>query len=182
MVTQFNAYMALHFHVSKSELKTLHRQRGCILSLVLPFIFHAYPSFNHLKTLFNESLYRLVPIKSQYEKAKNIKQIDAHIGRHEKYMVHPKLRVTSTNLLHHVNYFQKAGYNPGQLCSLHIFGLHCKNSSRSIPLSLPLGSMNSFSPEHKDTSLCSKHQDNHSPLSLRQNAVFISKFNINKCL
>ena len=78
---------------------------------MLPFISYVYPSFKHLTTLFNESSYRIVPIKSQYEKAKNIKQTDAHIGRHQKYVVHPKLGVTSTNLLHHVDYFQNAGYN-----------------------------------------------------------------------
>ena len=41
-------------------------------------------------------------------------------------------------------------------------------------------------PKHKDTSqylyLCSKHQDNHSPLSLRQKAVFISMLKIIKYL
>ena len=45
--------------------------------------------------------------------------------------------------------FQKAGYNPGQLCCLHILGLHFKNSSQSIPLSLPLGSMNFFFQKRK---------------------------------
>ena len=61
------------------------------------------------------------------------------------YEVCPKLGAMSTNLLHHVKLFSKrVGYNPQQICCLHIFGLHFKNSSHNIPLSLPFDSMNNF--------------------------------------
>ena len=61
------------------------------------------------------------------------------------YVVFPKPGVTSTNPSHHVKLFSKKdGHNFQQLYFLHIFGLHFKNSSQSIPLSLPFDSMNNF--------------------------------------